>query len=155
MAAPVSSVDASWRDYGNESSNVSLWVTTLTAANLVAQSTLINNLLTALSAITLGEQQTQVIKLSKTIVSSDLPTNAFAQRESKWLIRYHAATSLKKFTCEVPCADLSLLIPNSEFADLTGTEFAALKTAWELIVRDPDDNELTILDSAQFVGRKL
>jgi len=155
MAAPISSVDASWRDYGDEASNVGLWVTTLTAANIVAQTTLINNLLSALSAVTLGEQQTQTIKLSRTIISSDLPTSPFAQRESKWLLRYHAATSLKKFTAEVPCADLSLLIPNTEMADMTGTEFAALKTAWELIVRDPDDNELTILDSAQFVGRKL
>jgi len=155
MAAPTSSIDLSWRDYGGEPSNVGLWVTTLTAANIVAQTTLINNLATALSAVTLGEQQKQTIKLSTIAISADLPTSPFAQRESKWLLRFHAATSLKKFTAEVPCADLALLIPNTEMADMTGTEFANLKTAWELVVRDPDDNELTILDSAQFVGRKL
>lgn len=155
MTAPVSSISASWADYSNERSSTGVWVTTLTAANLVAQTTLINNLLTAMSAVTLGEQQTQIINLSRTIVSSDLPTDVHAQRENKWLCRYHAATSGKKFSIEIPCADLSMLATNSDFADMAGTEFAALKTAWELIVRDPDDNELTILDSAQFVGRRL
>lgn len=155
MAAPISSVTAGWKDYGGEPAHTSVWVTTLTAGNLVAQTTLINNLLTALSAITLGEQQTQAISLSRTIITADLPTDPFAQRENKWLLRYHDSVTGEKFKNEVPCADLSLLIPNSEFADMTGTEFAALKTAWELIVRGPNDNNLTILDSAEFVGRNL
>jgi len=155
MAAPTSSISVQWKDYGNEASNVGLWVTTLTAGNIVAQTTLINGLVTALNGVTLGNQQQQTIKLSTSPLVGGLPTDPFAQRESKWLVRYHAATSLKKFTAEIPCADLALLTPNSEMADMSGTEFANLKTAWELIVRDPDDNELTILDSAQFVGRKL
>lgn len=155
MAAPVSSVDALWRDYGGEPSNLGLWVTTLTAANIVAQTTLINALLTALDAVTFGEQQTQTIKLSKTVISSALPVSPFAQRENKWLLRYHADTSQEKFVASVPCANLTLLLPNSEFADMSATEFGALKTAWENIVRDPNNNELTILDSAQFVGRNL
>jgi len=155
MAAPISSVDASWRDYNNEASHTGVWITTLTAANIVAQTTLVNNLLTAMSAVTLGEQQTQVITLSKTIVSGDLPTDVHAQRENKWLIRYHDSVTNEKFSITIPCADLTLLADHSDMADMTTTEFVNLKTAWELVVRGPNDNNLTILDSAQFVGRNL
>ena len=153
MSKPAGTVTASWADYAGEMSSVTLAHTDLTAGNIVAQTTLINNLLTALSAITLGEQQTQAILLSKIVVSADLPTDVNAQRETKWLLRYHDSVTGEKFVASVPCADLSLLAPVSQFADMTGTEFAALKTAWELVVRGPNDNNLTILDSAQHVGR--
>jgi hypothetical protein len=153
LTKPAGIMTASWADYAGEVSNLSLAHTDLTAGNIVAQTTLIGNLFTALSAVTLGEQQTQAITLSKIIVSSDLPTDVNAQRETKWLLRYHDAVTGEKFVVSVPCADLSLLAPVSQFADMSGTEFAALKTAWELIVRGPNDNNLTILDSAQHVGR--
>lgn len=155
MSKPAGLVSASWRDYSGEASSMTVAMTDLTAANIVAQTTLINNLFSALSAITLGEQQKQAITLSNITVSSDLPTDVHAQRENKWLLRYHDSVTQEKFVVSVPCADLSLLATNSDMADMSGTEFAALKTAWELIVRGPNDNNLTILDSAQFVGRNI
>jgi hypothetical protein len=33
--------------------------------------------------------------------------------------------------------------------------FTDLKAAWEAVVRSPDDDNLTVLDSLQFVGRRL
>jgi len=153
LTKPAGLMTATWADYADEKSAVQLAHTDLTAGNIVAQTTLINNLFTALSAVTLGEQQKQAITLSNIIVSGDLPTDPQAQRETKWLLRYHDSVTNEKFVVSVPCADLSLLSPNSQFADMSGAEFAALKTAWELIVRGPNDNNLTILDSAQHVGR--
>jgi len=155
MTKPAGLVSATWRDYSNEPSNMAVAMTDLTAGNIVAQTTLINNLFSALSAVTLGEQQVQAITLSRITVSGDLPTDVHAQRENKWLLRYHDAVTNEKFTVSVPCADLSLLAANSDMADMSGSEFAALKTAWELVVRGPNDNNLTILDSAQFVGRNI
>lgn len=153
MAAPVSSVSFTWRDYNGESAVEHVFINTLTAGNIVAQTTAINTLANALEAVTLGNMASQTITLSRTPIDGTLPTNPFAQRETKWLLRYHSASALKRFVSEVPNADLSLLTPNTDLADMTGAEFAALKTIWEQVVRDPDDNELTILDSAQHVGR--
>jgi len=155
MTKPAGYVTAAWRDYSGEASSMSVPMTDLTAGNIVAQTTLINNLFSALSAITLGEQQKQAITLSSIQVSGDLPTDVHAQRENKWLLRYHDSVTNERFVVSVPCADLSLLATNSDMADMSGSEFAALKTAWELIVRGPNDNNLTILDSAQFVGRNI
>lgn len=155
MAAPTTQVEASWRDYNSEASRTGVWVTTLTAGNIVAQTTLINSLLTAMAAVTLGEQQTQTITLSRIIVSGDLPTDVHAQRENKWLVRYHDVGTNEKFTVTIPCADLTLLADHSDMADMSTSAWVNLKAAWELIVRGPNDNNLTILDSAQFVGRNL
>lgn len=153
MAAPISSVAFTWRDYNGESAVEHVFINTLTAGNIVAQTTAINTLANALEAVTLGNMASQTITLSRTPIDGTLPTNPFAQRETKWLLRYHSVAALKRFVSEVPNADLSLLTPNTDLADMTGAEFAALKTIWEQVVRDPDDNELTILDSAQHVGR--
>lgn len=153
MAAPISSVSFTWRDYNGESAVEHLFINTLTAGNIVAQTTAINTLANALAAVTLGNMAAQSITLSRTPIDATLPTDPFAQRETKWLLRYHSVSALKKFVSEVPNADLALLAANSDMADMVGAEFAALKTIWEQIVRDPDDNELTILDSAQHVGR--
>lgn len=155
MAAPTSRVTVSWKDHNAEASHLGLWITTLTAGNIVAQTTLINSLVSALSAVTLGNQQRQSIVLSDSNLAGGYPTDPFAQRETKWLLRYYDSVTFEKFVSEVPCADLALLSPYTQFADMTGTEFAALKTAWELIVRGPNDNNLTILESAQHVGRNL
>lgn len=155
MPAPTSSIVAGWADYNNEKSHTRLWVTDLTAANIVAQTTAINTLMNALDAITLGRLQTQTITLSNTIVSADPPTSPNAQRETKWLLRYHAISTSEKFVAEVPCADLTLLGFHIDMADMSGADFAALKSIWEQVVRDPNNNSLTILDSAQHVGRNL
>lgn len=155
MARPVSALGVSFRDYSKEASNWSVPVTTLTAANLVAQSALIAALEAAIIAITLGEAQKDEIILERALLSSALPSSVDAQREKKWLIRYHDAVTNVKYVSSVPCADLSTLATNSDFMDPTAGAFTTLKAAWELIVRSPDDNNLTVLDSIEFVGRRL
>jgi hypothetical protein len=155
MAYPVSFTSASWKDYSKEVSHERLALVNLTAANIVAQTTLINALWTTAAALTLGNQFQQDILLSKTPIGLPTPaTSPLAQRENKWLLRYHDANA-KNFTSEMPCADLTLLATNSDDIDTSGGAYIAFKTAFEAVVRSPDDLSAVTLDGATFVGRRL
>lgn len=160
MARPISRITQTLQDYGTpgsgsgaEKSTWSVWTANLTAANFTAQQGLISALYTAALDLTLGSQAA-TSELAVSTQSSVENTNPLAQRENKWLVRYHD-TAGTKFTVEIPTADLSLLDTGTEFLDLTGTEAAAFKTAFEAVVRSPDDPTLTVtVDSIQFVGRR-
>jgi len=155
MARPISFFKAGFLDYSVEKSAVSLPITTLTAGNFTAESALLVTLSAAIAAVTLGNLVSEDIVASRLVNLGVAPTNVNAQREKKWLVRYHDAVTLTKYQAEIPCADLSILGTASDFADPTSTPYTDLKSAWEAVVRSPDDNNLTVFDSMQFVGRKL
>lgn len=161
MARPISQASQTLQDYGTpgsgtgaEKSSWAFWTATLTAANFTAQTGLISALYTAALDITLGSQSgTRVLAVST--ASAVENTNPLAQRENKWLVRYHDANGTK-FTLEIPTADLSLLDTGTEFLNLAdGGPIAAFVTAFEAVVKSPDDPSLAVtLDSIQFVGRR-
>jgi len=156
MAVPVSRIEQSYKDYSKETSRLRLYVTTLTAGNLTAQVALHTTLFAALNALTLGLEQKETTILSSSVINVTPATSPLAQRENKWLLRYHASATRKNFVTELPCADLTLLDPNNtDFIDKTGAEWLALKAAFEAVVVDPDDGGAVILDDAEFVGRNL
>lgn len=130
-------------------------VTTLTAANLVAQSALILALQNAIDAITLGNVRKTIIEQAVTEFAVGAATNVLAQRENKWLVRYHGNTLGQKFQMSIPTADLSQLPTHSEFLDIANPGVGAdLVDAFEAIVKSPNDGaETVIVDSVQFVGR--
>lgn len=160
MALPVSFYGNTIADNtvkSNGEPETSTWavpITTLTAANLVAQTALIVALQSAINALILGN-----VAKEETVVLRQFPTpgpatNILAQRENKWLIRYHDLANNSKFRVSIPTADLSQLIAHSEFVDVTAGNGLALKNAFEAIVRSPDNSsDNVILDSIQFVGR--
>jgi len=155
MAIPVSVIGETYRDYGNpgEKSSFRLFVTTLTAANLVAQQTLITDLWTAIEGVVLGNIAKRVVTVSETSPDDTEVTDPLAQRENKWLMRYHD-TSGRKFTAEIPTADLAQLTLGTEFMDLSAGAGNTLKAAFEAVVVSPTDASAVVLDSAQFVGRR-
>lgn len=155
MALPVSSFSMSFRDYSGEPSHVRVNIHTINAGNLAATQALLVTLENTIVAATLGQEQRHETVLEKTIVSGALPSSVDAQREKKWLVRYHDANNGKKYQSEIPCADLSTLAPNSDFMDTTNAVFTNLKAAWEAVVLSPDDAGAVVLDSVQFVGRRL
>lgn len=82
------------------------------------------------------------------------PTDPFAQREIKWLVRYHDATDSTVIRrLEIPTANAGLLGTDGEFMNLAGTEGAAFKTAFEANVKIGAN--AVVLDSVQLVGRNL
>lgn len=160
MALPLSYFGANVADNtakSNGEPETSSWqvaITTLTPANVAATETLCGNLLVAVQALSLGLNQSKTVTYSRQILASTPATSDLAQRENKWLARYHDNTTFKKFVVSFPCADLSKHMPNSEFVDLTAGDGLALKTAFEAVVVSPDDAGHSItLDSVQFVGR--
>lgn len=158
MALPVSFYSLTQNDNTaiprQESTNTSVAITTLNAGNLVAQTALISDLENALEGICIGNPARSEIVLNRTVISTAPASDPFAQRETKWLIRYHGVTLGEKFQVTLGTADLDQLTGNSEFLDLTAGTGLALKTAWEAIVKSPGDGaEGTVLDSVQFVGR--
>jgi len=138
-----------------ETASWSVPVTTLTAANYVAQAILIVALQTAVNSLILGNVLREETVILRQIAGSGAATNILAQRENKFLIRYHAPASPgSKFRVSIPTADISQLVNHTEFVDITAGAGLALKTAFDAVVKSPDDAAVSVsLDSIQFVGR--
>jgi len=143
-------------DYSNEKSNTTVYVGPITALTIAAFLTQFGALRTAIEGITLGVVSQESWVGDVTVLSNTPPTDAEAQREKKWLVRYVGDTTDKIFTLEIATAELGgdHLLPMSDFADLTETDMAAFVTAFEAIAKSPDDDtESVTVQSIQFVGR--
>ncbi len=143
-------------DYSNEKSNFSVNSTVLTAGNFAAQQTLAAALTTAVEALTIGEL-TKQIALVPVVDTPAIPTDPYAQRELKWLVRYQGDSSGKLFSIEIAAPDItSNVVPNTDVADITSTDWAAFKTAFEAYAKSPDDvaETVTLID-ARVVGRNI
>lgn len=150
MAKPTQGFSVSFRDYDGELAAGSVSATDLTAANFDAQATARAAYVTALRAISIGEYAQSRVSI-ETIASAAKASSVQAQRETKWLVRYHDANGYK-FKMEVPCADLTKLATNSEF--MNSTALAAFATAFEGFARSPYDGSAVTVDSLQAVGRR-
>lgn len=161
MAKPVSKVNMTIADHGSgaqpngEQSTAQFWITTIIAGNYTTVQTAIAALAVAVNATQIGVETKRTTVAAEVVQGSGPASSGLAQRENKWLLRYHDSTTDEKFTIEIPCADLTLLAANSEFMDQTLSAWTGLKTAFEALVLGPNDSGATVLDSAQFVGRNL
>jgi hypothetical protein len=156
MAVPTSFISDTRVDYSNEKSNYSLPIITLTAANLVAQTAVISDFFDSVDAISLMVPVKEDVIQHRDSTPGSVATDVHAQRENKWLVRYHGNVSLKKFSVEIPGADLTKLASHSDFADMTDSDVISFVTNFELLVRSPDDgSENVTVDSLEFVGRRL
>jgi hypothetical protein len=161
MAKPASRITQTFADYGSEAnpfgevSSVSLPVTTLTAGNYAAQQALHATLFIAIDAVSKGTEIKRETMAASVIQGTGPSADPYAQRENKWLCRYHDSVNDDKYTFEIPCADLTLLGTNSEMIDETNAAWTDLKAAFEAVVKSPNNDNAVVLDSAQFVGRNL
>lgn len=160
MALPVSFLTQTKSDNtlkANGDAETTSWrlpVTTINAGNFTAQATKLTTLDGAIAAITLGRTIRTATLVNVFEQAATPASDPLAQRENKWLARYHDATNGQKFQVSWGTADLSLHMANSEFLDLSTGAGAALKTAFEDVVVSPNDSSHTVvLDSVQFVGR--
>ena len=77
------------------------------------------------------------------ITGSDTPpTNKFARRENRFVCQYTDTVNQKKYSYSIPCADLNLT--TGDVVDLTSTEGAALKAAFEDIGQSELGNPVTL-----------
>jgi len=137
-----------------ETSSLEVPVTTITAGNYTATLALLATLQSTAEALLLGETVKHELIADRTKFA-DIPAGSnFAQRENKWLVRYHEEGTSKKFVVSLPTADLDQHMDNSEFVDLTAGNGLAFKNAFEAVVVSPADSGANVVvDSVQFVGR--
>lgn len=150
-----SEVQYQFEDFSEERSSVRLSIVQLTAGNIAATEGELTALETAMLGITLGELRQESVIWRRDEVSAADVVSALAQREIKWLVRYHDTVTGKKYRAEIPTADLNgRLVANTDLADNNNAQVAAFITAFQAVVRDPDTGLNTVLiDSIQFVGR--
>lgn len=117
----------------------------------------ITSLFDAVDGVTIGNlgQSKHVISADKDAGPGGNAASKYAQREMKWLCRYHDATTLKKRTLEIGAAEAQLLASNTDFMNLADAAAGqAFKTAFDATVKDPDTGNAVVLDSVELVGRK-
>lgn len=143
-------------DYSDERSSVQINGVALTAANFDAQATASAALSVAVGALSIGEL-TKRTYAQVALDDPSIPTNPFAQRELKWYVSYRGDTSGKKFSLEIPCANVTdNLVPNTDIADLTSTDWANFVTAFESYARSPENlTETVTVLGARLVGRNI
>jgi len=148
-----------YRDYSGELSTATLSVPPITAVDLAGFLIGLAAYEAALDAFVLGEAAKSEIMMDRTIISADLPASAVAQRELKWLVRYHGVDSNTKATMEIPTPKITLtdvLVPGTDIVDLTQTQAAAFVTNFEAIGVFPGtDTEHVVVDQIVLVGRNL
>lgn len=126
----------------------------LTAGNVAAQLGLSLALESAFATITIGNALKHTLTYLDQTEGTGPASDPLAQRENKWLCRYHDAVTNEKLRISVPCADLTKKMVHSEFVDLTVDPGLSLKTAFDAVVRNPQiPANAGVLDSVQFVGR--
>ncbi len=157
-AGTYSPFEASFRDKGGEVGNFGVYGILVVEADWADDVALAVAFNTALNAATLGQEVQWAYGGVQTIVNpSGKAASPSAQRENKLLIRYHDAVNLKVLTASIPTVDLPNLVfetDANDFVSLTSPAFmVSLKSAWEAFVSNPETGNLTVIDSAEYVGR--
>lgn len=140
----TSKLNLTFVDRDDEASTVSVHSTALTAGNFTTQMGLADSLVAAIEAVTL-----MVLGKDSRIAVEDqfpyvLPTDPYAQRGIKWLVRARDANG-NSVTFHIPGANLGLAgILVGENMDLTSTEGAALVNAIEAFVKSNDGEAVTV-----------
>lgn len=133
-------------DRDNEAATIGVHATALTAANFTAQNTAADALVAAILLVTNLVKAKDSRIAVETKFSPTLPTEAFAQRGIKWLVRC-TDTNGNPVTFHIPGADLDqagLLV--GENMDLASTNGAALVSAIEGYVTSNDGEAVTVLE---------
>lgn len=149
----TSKLNLSFLDYSGESSNVGVRLENFTAGNFAATNVLMDNLVTAIEGVSIGNLQKDSRIAVETKFAVANPANVWAQREIKWLVRMVDANG-NSSTMEIPCADLSLLSPNTDKLNTAAGAGAALVAAINAAAQSNDGEVLTFVEAVA-VGRTL
>ena len=145
-------------DYDGEPSRAMLRGATVNSGNFTAQETAALALVTSLDAVTLGTKASVEYKAYTTRFAPSKPTDQNAQRESKWVFHYFDNVTYEWDSCDIPCADLSLLDDENRGQmskdAVINPEWATLKTNFEAFYKSSKGNSVT-LDHVTHQGRNI
>jgi len=134
-------------DYSKETQQHSFAVTPQTSGNFTAQAVLRDDYLVAVQAISSLNVYKHLWGLQARNSPKNPPTDPMAQRETQWGVVYVDATTGQIYTHRIGGAIYTAnLLPNSDHADLTATDIAAYKTAFEAFALSPAGNAVTLTD---------
>lgn len=153
-------------DYNGETSSTTVRVGAVTAISLPGLLSDIAAWRTAVSGVIVGNQRADTLRAYATNLNPLLPTSTDAQVERKWQLNYVDITPFfdppanaipnegfgKRFQIEIATADSSLVLPNSEFMDLSDPAGEALVDAFEELARSPYGGRVQVVD-VMLVGR--
>lgn len=157
-AGQYSPFEASFRDKGGEVGTFSVYGKLIIDDDYPGDITVATAFNAAVVAACLGQEVQWNYGGVQTIVNpSGKAASASAQRENKLLVRYHDVTTLKVLTATIPTINLPVLVFLSEANDFvnltTPAAISGLVTAWNAFVANPESNNLTVVDSFEYVGR--
>lgn len=144
-----------YADYGGEKSSFTIPILDYTAANFDANETLVDALVNAVDALTIGLEVKQVRSHSSSGTGSGNSSNVNAHRELKFLITFSDDVTGKVYQREMPCP---LLNANTILQDIGGnanvgdTLWTDFITAFEAAAESEDGNAVSFV-SARYVGR--
>jgi len=134
-------------DFSGETQEHSFGVITPSAANFVAQEALYDAYVAALLNISDLLVLRKVWGKQARTSPADLPLAADAQREKQWLVQYVDNTTNQRATFRIGGAVYTgNLLARSDHADLTATDIAAFKVAFEAFAKSVAGNAVTIND---------
>lgn len=156
-------------DYSQEKSTVHLNIAK--DDSILASRLAMVPLHTAILAVTDGVVMNSFLTDAAPVVT-DFPTDARAQRESKWRVTYRDVTATftqgsetiinpnhgKIYNAELPCATLDAALVNrkDDWTYDSATNLPAawntFKTQWEALVKSPSGGDVEVLN-VHFVGR--
>jgi len=143
-------------DYSKEKSTVEFAIRPMTALTIAAILTEAADLGSAIDALSSGTLIKSQLIQDSAVFAAVPPVDPNAQRERKWLVRYQDTVNLKYGQIEIPVAEVNtdLLLPNSDQADLSATEWVEFATAFATTARSVDGNVVAVRE-AFLVGRNL
>lgn len=144
-----------YRDFGTpgETSTMTVPIADVTDSNYVTITGKIDAFMTELGPlVTGGLDMRQLVAYANDTATS--PANAYAQREIKWLVKYHEeATGYPTHYMEIPCADLSKLdANNNDKIDRADADVIAFIAAFEDLVTV--NGNTVVVDDIIFVSRR-
>lgn len=149
----TSKLNVTLLDHSGETSTVGVRFDTLTAGNFAAENALIQAMRAAINGVSIGNERGYSLIAAQINNPVGNPADVWAQREIKWLVRCVDANG-NASGFEIPCADLTLLSPNTDKLDITTAAGAALVAAIDGKARSNDGELLTFVE-AVVVGRNI
>lgn len=141
------------RDHSDERSAVKFNITDLDETTWLATDTALATLRTTMQAVTLGVVEKSTVIASRTVHSTERPTDANAQVEMGLRLHYVDDVTGSKYFLTIPTPNLTLLAQEgSDQIDLDEVTVAAMVAAIEAVAVSPLGNPITI-ERGVIVGR--
>ena len=144
----MTTLQSRYVDYSNEKSTVGVYVADdITDANALS-------LNAGIAGMSIGTNEEAAVLVRNVVLagSTTPPTNHWAQRELKFLCKYHDTVNGKQYSFTIPCADAALTVGNTDMVDLSTGAGATLKTRFDAHCISELGNAVA-LDSVQLIGR--